>query len=92
MKFSRVTGLITKLKHFYTFECPVYVLDARLWDSREGCPPKWDPAARLGIYLEHLTSHATSAALVLNPKTGSISPQSQVAFDDDFSAVHSLGI
>ena len=90
MKFSQVTGSSTKLKHFHTFGCPVYVLDARLQDSGGGGPPKWDPRARLGIYLGHSPAHAGSVALVLNPKSGLISPQFHVVFDDDFSTVPSL--
>ena len=49
MKFSSVAGLPTRLKHFHTFGCPVYVLDARLQDSGGGGPPKWEPRERLDI-------------------------------------------
>ena len=73
MKFSSVTGFPTRLKHFYTFGCPVYALDARLQDSGEGKSPKWDPQARLAIYLGHSFSHAGSVTLVPNPRTGLVS-------------------
>ena len=38
----------------------------------------------------HSPAHAGSVALVLNPKTGLVSPQFHVVFDDDFSTVPSL--
>ena len=90
MKFSNVGGLPTRLKHFHTFGCPAYILDARLQDAGGAGPPKWDPRARLGIYLGHSPSHAGSVALVLNPRTGLVSPQFHVVIDDDFSTVPSL--
>ena len=49
--------------------------------------PKWEPRARLGIYLGHSPAHAGSVALVMNPKTGLVSPQFHVVFDDTFSTV-----
>ena len=90
MKFSKVPGGTTRLGKFHTFGCPVYVLDSRLQDSGGPGPPKWDPRSRLGICLGHLPLHAGSVALVLNPKTGLVSPQYHVVFDDDFSTVPNL--
>ena len=84
MKFSDIGGLPTKLKHVHTFGCPNYVLGARLQDAGGPGPPKWDPRARLGIYLGHSPSQAGSVALVLNPRTGLVSPQFHVVIDDDF--------
>ena len=84
MKISNVGGLPTRLKHYHTFGCPVYVLDARLQDAGGPGPPTWDPRARLGIYLGHSPSHAGSVALVLNPRTGLVSPQFHVVIDDMF--------
>ncbi|KAL7462348.1 hypothetical protein ACHAXS_002729, partial [Conticribra weissflogii] len=49
--------------------------------------PKWEPQARLGIYVGRSPSHAGNVALVLNPNTGLISPQFHVVFDDDFTTV-----
>ena len=73
MKFSKATGSSTKLKHFHTLGCPVYVLDVRLQVSGGDGPPKWDPRARSGVYIGHSPSHAASVPLVLSPKTGLIS-------------------
>ncbi|KAL7468050.1 hypothetical protein ACHAXS_009995, partial [Conticribra weissflogii] len=47
--------------------------------------PKWEPWAQLGIYVGRLAHHAGNVALVLNPKTGSVSPQFHVIFEDNFS-------
>ncbi|KAL7542835.1 hypothetical protein ACHAWF_007262 [Thalassiosira exigua] len=90
MKFSGTAGTSTRLKHFHTFGCPCYILDSRLQDTGTPGPPKWDPCERLGIYVGHSPAHAKSVVLVLNPKTGLISPQFHVAFDDDFSTVPHL--
>ena len=47
-------------------------------------PSKWEQRARIGIYLGHSPFHAGSVALVLNPRTGLVSPQFHVVFDDNF--------
>ncbi|KAL7466170.1 hypothetical protein ACHAXS_006459 [Conticribra weissflogii] len=52
--------------------------------------PKWDPRARLGIYVGRSPNHAGNVALVLNPKTGLVSPQFHVVFDDEFTTVPHL--
>ena len=72
------------LKDQHTWGCPVFVLSAQ---ARELQVPKWDPRARVGIYLGHSPSHAGSVALVLNPKTLHVSPQYHVIYDDNFSTV-----
>jgi len=71
---------------FNTFGCPCYVLDARLQSDPKGVP-KWELCARVGIYLGRSPAHASTVALVLNPKTGLVSPQFHVVFDDDFTTV-----
>ena len=73
-------------KHQHTFGCPVYVLDAPL-QSGLGTKPKWSERSRVGAYLGHSSNHAQSVALVLNLKTGHVSPQFHVVFDDSFQTV-----
>ena len=75
------------VKSFHTLFCPVYVLDARLQSAGGAGPPKWEPRARIGVYMGHSPFHAGSVALVWNPTTGRVSPQFHVVFDDDFSTV-----
>ena len=74
-----------KLRHFHAFGCPAYVLDNAL-QSGQGLP-KWKQRARLGIYLGPSPSHARTVALILNPRTGHVSPQFHVKFDDFFETV-----
>ena len=63
----------------HVFGSPCFVLDSRLQSGIAG-PPKWEPRSRLGIYVGHSPSHAGSVALVLNPRTGHVSPQYHVVF------------
>ena len=74
-----------KLRHFHAFGCPTYVLDNAL-QSGQGAP-KWKERARLGVHLGPSPNHARSVALVLNPRTGHVSPQFHIKFDDFFETV-----
>ena len=89
MKYSGVAAASLRLRDFHTFGCPCYILDSRLQTNPKGVP-KWEPRARVGIYLGRSPAHASSVALVLNPKTGLVSPQYHVVFDDDFTTVPHL--
>ena len=73
-------------QHQHPFGCPVYVLDAPL-QSGQGMKPKWSERSRVGAYLGHSSNHSQSVALVLNLKTGHVSPQFHVIFDDEFQTV-----
>ena len=83
-KFSGVK-VAPKLRHFHSFGCPTYVLDNAL-QSGQGAP-KWRQCSRLGVYLGPSPNHTRSVALVLNPRTGHMSPQFHVNFDDFFETV-----
>ena len=84
-KFSSTTDEIT-CNDFHTWGCPVFVLDEANQSGLTGSP-KWDPRARAGVYLGHSPSHAGNVSMVLNLKTGHVSPQYHLIFDDDFSTV-----
>jgi hypothetical protein len=71
---------------YHTFGLPRFVLDSCL-QSGVGGAPKWEPRYCLGMYVDHSPSHAGSVALVLNPRTGHVSPQFHVVFDDHFTTV-----
>jgi len=73
-----------QLRDQHTWGCPVYVLESK---AADGMIPKWNPKARVGVYLGHSPSYAGTVALVLNPRTLHVSPQYHVVFDDDFSTV-----
>ena len=71
----------------HVFGCPVYVLEPKLQDGKK--IPKWEPRARLGMFVGFSRVHSSLVPLVLNVKTGKISPQYHVVFDDKFETVHS---
>ena len=48
---------------------------------------KWEPKARIGVYLGDSFCHVGSVALVLNPKTLQVSSQYIVVPDDKFSTI-----
>ncbi len=68
----------------------MYVLDALLQDEKK--IPKWNPRARLGLFLGFSDLHSSLVPLVLNINTGHISPQFHVIFDNKFETVTSLAI
>ena len=90
MKNSDTIGSTTWLSNFHNFDCPVYILDDIIQSVGGGGPPKWDPRARLGIYLGHSPSHAGRVALVMNPKYGLVSTQFHLVFDENFETVPHL--
>ena len=75
-----------KVSNFHTFGCLCYVLDHRL-QSGLGQIPKWEPRSWMGIYVGRSPSHASNVGLILNPRTGHVSPQFHVVYDDDFTTV-----
>ena len=76
------------LRRAHVWGCPVYVLEPTLQDGKK--IPKWNPRARLGMFVGFSNAHSSLVPLVLNVVTGKISPQYHVVFDDKFSTVHSL--
>ena len=84
-KFSSTTDEIT-CNDFHTWGCPVFVLDEANQSGLTGSP-KWDPRARADVYLGHSHSHAGNVSIILNLKTGHVSPQYYIVFDDEFSTV-----
>eukprot|EP00978_Attheya_sp_CCMP212_P031934 scaffold122559_cov58-Attheya_sp.AAC.4 len=74
-----------KVRQQHTFGCPVFTLNSKLQGGKYlSC---WSSHARVGIYLGMSPQHAQSVALVLNIKTGLVSPQFHVEFDDLFETV-----
>ena len=73
------------MKYLHVFGCPVYVLKGKLQSG--GSIPKWDDRARQGVYLGYSSQHAASVSLILNPKTGYISPQFHCVYDDAFDSI-----
>jgi hypothetical protein len=75
-----------KVSDFHTFGCPCYVLGHRL-QSGLGKIYKWEPHSQMGIYVGRSPSHASNVGLILNPRTGHVSLQFHVVYDDDFMTV-----
>ena len=78
IKIPDTIGSTAWINNFHTFGCLIYILDSRLQrvDGR-------GPQACLGIYLGHSSSHAESVAFVMNPKSGLVSTQFYLVFDDN---------
>jgi hypothetical protein len=73
------------LQRTHVWGCPAYVLDPKLQDGKK--LPKWTPRSRRGKYLGPSPKHSTVVGRILNLRTGSISPQFHVVYDDLFSSV-----
>ena len=84
--FSGNDKNLLNAKDHHPFGCPVYVLDPSLQSGLKALP-KWQPRARIGVYLGHSPQYAGNVAMVLNLTTGHVSPQFHVVFDDTFSTV-----
>ena len=84
---EKFTGIMDDIDpmDFHTWGCPVYILD----EANQGAigTPKWEPRSHIGIYLGHSPQHAGSVALVLNLRTGHVSPQYHIIYDDECSTV-----
>jgi hypothetical protein len=85
IKIFASVGVRPKLQNFHSFGCPVNVLNVPLQTVQS--QSKWMSPARLGIYLGMSPRHARTVALVLNPRSGMVSPQWHVKFDDSFDTV-----
>jgi hypothetical protein len=86
--WTRTRFPTNSLERAHVFGCPVYVLDPKLQDGHK--IPKWEPRARLGMFVGFSPLHSSLVPLVLNILTGKISPQYHVVFDDKFETVPSL--
>ena len=71
---------------YHTWGCLVFVLESLLRGGTEGLT-KWEPRARTRVYLGHSPFHAGSVYLVLNTRTGNVSPQYHGVFDYKLSTV-----
>eukprot|EP01082_Thalassiosira_pseudonana_P009463 g8665.t1 g8665 contig3:647373-650417(+) len=73
----------------HVWGCPVYVLDPKLQDGKK--LPKWNRRSRMGQFLGFSDEHSSLVANFRNLRTGYVSPQYHVVFDDLFQTVHSTG-
>jgi hypothetical protein len=73
------------LRKAHVFGCPCYVLNPKLVDGHK--IPKWDPRSRQGKFLGYSKQHSSNAGLILNPRSGYITTQFHVLYDDEFTTV-----
>jgi Reverse transcriptase (RNA-dependent DNA polymerase) len=73
------------LQDVHPFACPAYALDGNLQNSNK--INKWASRSRLAIYLGYSLQHSRSVGLVLSLRTGLVSPQFHVKYDDSFDTV-----
>ena len=77
-----------KLKDIHVWGCPVCILNPMLQQGHK--LPKWQPCSWHEIFVGFSLSHSSDVPLILNPRTGHISPQYHVVFDNSFSTVTSI--
>ena len=65
--------------------CPTYVLEPNIQDGRK--IPKWQPKSRREAFLGFSKQHSSIIGLILNLRTGSITPQYHVVYEDLFTTV-----
>ena len=79
--FSSTKGH-ARVKQFNTFRSPCFIIDPKLCQKKY--IPKRTSKSRQADYIGVSPQHARSVALVLNLKTGYISPQIHIVFDNYF--------
>lgn len=77
---------VSPLQQARVWGCPAYVLDPQLHDSGKKLP-KWKPRSHLGMYLGVSPTHAPTVGRILNLRTGAITPQYHIMFDELFTTV-----
>ena len=70
------------LRYSHVWGFPVFVLEAKLQNDQK--LPKCNFRSRMGQFLGFSDKQSTLVATILSPKTGYISPQYHVVFDDLF--------
>jgi len=69
----------------HVWGCLTFVLDPRLQDGKK--LPKCSPRSHLGCFLRYSTCHSSTVSLILNLKTGSVTPQYHLVHNYWFSTV-----
>ena len=69
----------------HVFGCPIFVLDNRIADGKK--IPRWEARSQKGLHLGPCKKHSSKAPLTLNLRTGKVTPQFNVVFDDWFASV-----
>ena len=83
--WTRANDPVRKSHNLHVFGCPMHVLQKEIADGKK--MPRWKNRLTRGVCVGASDKHSGDAPLVLNPRTGKISPQCNVMFDDWFSTV-----
>lgn len=83
--FTKSKWSDNNFQNFHVWGCPVYVLDKEIADGKK--IPKWRPRSQRMMFVGFSPHHASCVPMVLNPQTGTITPQFHVVFDDWFDTV-----
>lgn len=67
--------------------CPAYVLDPTIQDGKK--LPRWNPRSKLGQFLGRSREHGDTVGRIRNLRTGAITAQFHVVYDNYFSSVTS---
>ena len=79
------TDDLPKLDSLHPFGCPAYILENSLQQGKK--IDKWANRSRVGMYLGPSPNHARTVHLILSIRTGLVSPQFHVTFDDYFESI-----
>ena len=85
--WSKTRSEVYKLNDLHVFGCPVYVLKKELSNGKS--IPRWEPRSDRGMYVGRSICHDGDVPLVLNLRTGYITAQWNVVFNDWFTTVAS---
>ena len=83
--WSKTRFPMQKLLSLHVWGCPVYVLEKNLADGKS--IGRWKAKSQRMVYMGYSDRHSSDVPLVLNPFTGSITPQWNVVIDDWFATV-----
>ena len=75
------------LKNSQPWGYPCYMLSPKLQDGMK--IPKWEPCSRGAQFVGFSPLHSSMVGLVRNLRTGNISPQFHVVYNNYFETVHS---
>jgi hypothetical protein len=79
------TRILPSVINYHPFGCPACTLDKGLQNQKK--ISKWESRARMAVYLGPSPNHAQSIGLVLSLRTGLVSTQFHVRYDDQFATV-----
>ena len=83
--WSRTRFPLHKLHLLHIWGCPTCVLEKRLADGKS--LGRWQPRAQRMMWMGFSDKHSSDVPFVLNPYTGSITPQWNVVVDDWFATI-----